>query len=175
MNRDILNNLSLFLAHSLTLEQESAQRLREFADTMSHHHQPALARLFLELAEYSDLHAQEVQAICSAHQLPELKPWEYHWPAEEPPETCDYGRARYDMQPRQALRLMLEQEMNAEKFYADIAEHANDSEVARFATEFAEEERQHAHMLEQRLTRLEATSDRVEPLPDIDPPHQPDA
>lgn len=31
--------------------------------------------------------ALEIAAICEGHSLPQLKPWEFTWPDEEPPET----------------------------------------------------------------------------------------
>ena len=174
MNNDLITDLSLFLAHSLELEQESAERLREFADTMRHHRQQALAALFDELATYSDLHAQEVAAICASHDLPRLKPWEFAWPDEEPPETGAYADLRYEMQPETALGLMIRQETAAADFYADVAARSTDPEIVKYAAEFAAEEREHARLLQARLTTLQREGNTAPPAPDIDPPHQPD-
>ncbi len=175
MTNELVSDLRLFLAHSLELEQESAERLREFADTMRHHQQRALAELFDELATYSDLHAREVAAICEGHSLPHLKPWEFTWPDEEPPETGAYARLRYEMRPETALRLMIEQESAAADFYADVAARSADPEIVKYAAEFAAEEREHASLLQARLAALQQEGSAAPaPAPDIDPPHQPD-
>ena len=155
MNQDLISDLPLFLAHSLELERESAERLREFADTMRHHQQHALAQLFAELAGYSDLHAQEIAAICEGHKLPRLKAWEFTWPGEEPP--------------------MIDQENAAADFYAAVAAQSSDAEIVKHAAAFAQEEREHASLLQARLAALQETgSDAAAPAPDIDPPQQPE-
>lgn len=175
MNKDLISDLPLFLAHSLELERESAERLREFADTMRHHQQQALADLFAELAGYSDLHAREIAAICEGHSLPRLKAWEFTWPDAEPPETSAYASLRYEMLPETALGLMIEQESAAADFYAAVAAQSADTEIVKHASEFAEEEREHARLLQARLAALQETgSDAAAPAPDIDPPHQPE-
>tara|TARA_R110002110_G_scaffold111137_2_gene276819 strand:+ start:14323 stop:14850 length:528 start_codon:yes stop_codon:yes gene_type:complete len=175
VNQDLISDLPLFLAHSLELERESAERLREFADTMRHHQQHALAQLFAELAGYSDLHAQEIAAICEGHKLPRLKAWEFTWPGDEPPETSAYAGLRYEMQPQTALRLMIDQENAAADFYAAVAAQSSDAEIVKHAAEFAQEEREHASLLQARLAALQETgSDTAAPAPDIDPPQQPE-
>jgi rubrerythrin len=175
MKRDVLSDLPLFLAHSLELEQESAERLREFADTMRHHQQAELAALFDELAAFSDLHTQEIAAVCEGIELPRLKPWEFKWPDNEAPETSAYADLHYEMQPEEALRLMAAQEGAAADFYADVAARSPDPEIVKHAAEFAKEERQHAALLHERLAALQASArDAAQPAPDIDPPHQPE-
>ena len=166
MNYDPLSDLSVFLAYSLELEQESAERLREFAGIMEAHHQDTLARTFTELAVYSDRHAAEVARICSSHNLPALKPWEFDWPGDEPPETSGYDAVSYEMTVRQALEAMLEQEQGSAEFYADVAIRTTNAEIREYAMNFAAEEREHARALEQWLKKL---GDDRSP-PDIDPP-----
>ena len=170
MNPQLLNSLPLFLAHSLALELDSSVRLREFADMVAQHNQPSLSALFNELASLSDLHAAEVEAICSARNLPKLHPWEYYWPGNEPPETSSYEQVSYEMRPLQALQLMLRQEHAAADFYSQVAAETENPEIRQFAVEFAEEEQQHAHMLGRRLKQVQASQNPAPPAPDIDPP-----
>ena len=175
MTRELITNLPLFLAHSLELEQESAERLREFADTMRHHQQGELAALFDELAAFSDLHTQEIAAVCEGIDLPRLNPWEFVWPGTEAPETSGYASLRYEMQPEEALRLMAAQEGAAADFYADVAARSPDPEIVKHAAEFAREEREHEALLLERLATLQASATlAAQPAPDIDPPHQPE-
>tara|TARA_R110000823_G_scaffold139607_7_gene269566 strand:+ start:29088 stop:29612 length:525 start_codon:yes stop_codon:yes gene_type:complete len=174
MKPELGSNLPFFLAHCLELEQESAERLREFADTMRHHQQHELAELFDELAVYSDLHTQEIAALCEGLSLPRLKPWEFTWPDNEPPETTGYANLRYEMQPDTALRLMIEQEAAAADFYATVAAQSDNPEIVKHAADFAEEEREHARLLQARLQTLPGPENTTPPAPDIDPAHQPE-
>ena len=54
---------ALFLAHSVALEQEAAQRLYELANTMDVHNNRELQGLLLELAAYSEHHAGDGDTV----------------------------------------------------------------------------------------------------------------
>lgn len=165
-----LDDLPTFLAYSLVLELESADRLRELADAMAQHRKPDIEQVLLQLAAYSDQHGAEVRAICDDFPLPDLKAWEFDWPGAEPPETFDYGALRYEMTPRQLLTLALELEHNTAEFYAEIAQRSADPEISRHAENFAKEELEHVEALSQWLEGLPP------PTPasvDIDPFNQP--
>lgn len=166
-----LNDLATFLAYSLVLELESAERLRELAEAMAQHHKPDIEELLLQLAAYSDKHGSEVQAICGDTPLPDLKPWEFEWPGAEPPETFDYAALRYEMTPRQLLEVALALEHNTADFYADIARRSTDDDIRLHADNFASEELNHAEALESWLQRLPAVGFRRF---DIDPAVEPE-
>ena len=170
-----LNDLPTFLAYSLLLELESAERLRELAEAMAQHHKPDIEQLLLQLAGYSDKHGAEVQGIvqsaCGDTPLPDLKPWDFEWPGAEPPETFDYAALRYEMSPRQLLEVALALEHNTADFYADIARRSVDENIRLHADNFATEELSHAEALEQWLRRLPPEEHRNF---DIDPAHQPE-
>ena len=166
-----LNDLPTFLAYSLVVELESAERLRELAEVMAEHHRPEIEQLLLRLADYSDKHGEEVQTICGDIPLPELHPWAFEWPGAEPPETFDYAALRYEMTPRQLLEVALELERNSAEFYAEIARRATDPEIRQHADNFAEEELSHADALVAWMENLPpAAPQRF----DIDPAHQPE-
>lgn len=76
------------------------------------------------------------------------------------------------MTPRQALRFALSCEIKARAFYLDIAQNAETDEIRRLATEFAEEEEEHANLLEERLKVTDEVGKDWEL--DIDPPHLPE-
>jgi len=172
MSHDPLTELNAFLAYSLSLEEDSVERLEEMADMMAVHHQGDIERLFRQLAEYSKKHADDVLAICGNTELPVLKPWDFIWPGAEPPETCAYASAAYGMTTRQALTNMLMLERNTAEFYQEIAERSPNEDIAKLAQEFANEEISHASAIEEWLQRI---PDGENSYPDMDPPTEPDS
>lgn len=172
MTPNPLEQLPVFLAYSLYLEQESAERLHELADVMLRHNRQELHSLLVKLALYSEQHADEVQAICGDTPLPELHPWEYEWPDMEPPETAGYDSLSYETTTRELLELALQLEQNAADFYDGIASHSTNKEITHHAREFAAEEREHAAALEAWLEKL--PPDAANQPIDIDPPSAPD-
>lgn len=168
MTDQLTSDLGFFLAHSLELESESAERLREVAHVMHAHRQEPLAALFEELAVHSDQHAAEVRAICDEHDLPELTAWEYDWPANEPPETAAYDTVSYESSPREALQAMITLETNARDFYQSVADMTQDETIRKYAALFATEEAEHARLLEARLIALPKAASRARV--DTDPP-----
>ena len=83
--------------------------------------------------------------------LPELAPWEYRWPGFEPPENIDTAGIHYLMTPYQALKLALDNEMNAMAFFEGVATSNSEFRVRSLAEEFAEDERQHVAWMEEWL------------------------
>lgn len=163
-------DLNTFLRYSLELEEESADRLREAAEMMEMHFVPDLERLFLELAEHSVKHCQQIRQICKDRDLPKIAPWDFDWPNAEAPETWEYAAIRYTMTAREILTNMLKVEQSAADFYQNIAKRSTDKAIQTYAREFANEERSHASSLEGWLRRLPEETPRS---PDIDPPPEP--
>jgi len=169
MSMDPASDLSVFLAYSLELERESAERLREGAVIMRAHGQRSAAALLEQLSIYSDRHAEEIAEICEAHALPTLKPWDFVWPDAEPPETCDYASMRYSMSDKEVLESMLGLEERTAHFYRSVGCRSEKSDVQQYAEQFAEEELSHAQALRSMIAAL---STGVHPAPDIDPPRE---
>jgi len=170
VTQDPLTDLNTFLSYSLTLEEESADRLREAAEMMETHFLPDLEKLFMELADHSAKHCQEIKQICENRALPKIDPWDFDWPDAEAPETWDYAAIRYTMTAREILTNMLKVEQSAADFYQGIATQSSDPDITAYAREFANEERSHAASLEGWLRRLPPDKPQV---PDIDPPQEP--
>ncbi len=162
-------SVALFLAHAITLEDEAAERYDELADVMAVHHNEVEA-LFRRMAGYSRLHRDEAQARAAAEALalPPLRPWEFAWPAPESPESAALEHTHYLMDAHQALSLALAAERQAQAFYRQVAETTADSGVRALATEFAEEEAEHARLLEAWLAQHPPSS--ASPGDDLDPP-----
>lgn len=167
-----MTDLDTFLAYSVALEQEAAERHDELADMMDVHHNPEVAATFRKLAGYSRLHAQEVRDHAQGADLPRIAPWDFGWETLEGPETADLGAVDYLMTTRQALRVAMRNERRAHDFYADIARHSPDARVCALAAEFAEEEKGHLELLEQWLAKL--PPDDAASVFDTDPPHMPE-
>ncbi|MEJ8569677.1 ferritin-like domain-containing protein [Elongatibacter sediminis] len=165
-------NLAIFLAHSVALEEEAAEQHDELADMMDVHHNTEVAAVFRKLAHYSRLHAQEVREHAQGQELPRFAPWEFDWGEQSSPEAGGIDGAHYLMTTRHALRLAMKNERRAYDFYHLISQNSPDPEVRDLAAEFAEEEKGHMDLLEK---WLEATPDSAnEARFDMDPPHVPE-
>jgi rubrerythrin len=167
-----MTDLDTFLAYSVALEEEAAERHDELADMMEVHNNPEVAATFRKLAGYSRLHAQEIRDHSRGADLPRIAPWDFGWDAMEGPETADIGDVNYLMNPARALELAMGNERRAHDFYFSISQESPDGAVRALAAEFAEEEREHLALLEQWLARIPESAEE-QPF-DPDPPHMPE-
>ena len=167
-----MTDLPIFLAYSMVMEDEAADRHDELADVMDVHNNPDVAATFRKLAHYSRLHAQEIREHTAGHVLPKIAPWEFEWEDNEPPETADIDEVHYLMNRAQALRLAMENEQRAHDFYADISREAPNVEVRKLAAEFAKEEQEHLDLLVACREKIPESEDET-PF-DPDPAHMPE-
>ncbi len=166
-----MTDLDTFLAYSVALEEEAAERHDELADMMDVHHNPEVAATFRKLAHYSRLHAQEIRDHSEGHDLPRIAPWDFGWETMEGPETADVGEVNYLMTTRQALQIAMANEQRAHDFYSDIGGHSPDEAVRALAGEFADEEKEHLELLREWLKK---TPPEADPPFDPDPAHMPE-
>jgi len=167
-----ITDLDTFLAYSVALEEEAAERHDELADMMDVHNNPEVAATFRKLAHYSRLHAQEIRDHSKGHSLPVIAPWEFGWESMEGPETADVSDVNYLMNPAHALKIATGNEQRAHDFYHDISRGSPDPEVRALAGEFADEEKEHLELLEKWLAETPESADDV-PY-DPDPPNMPE-
>jgi len=167
-----MTDLDTFLAYSVALEEEAAERHDELADMMEVHNNPEVAETFRKLAHYSRLHAQEIRDRSQGSDLPKIAPWDFGWETMEGPETADIADMNYLMNMVQALRVAMGNEQRAHDFYFAISEESPDAEVRAVAAEFADEEKEHLALLGKWLEKLPETAD--EEMFDPDPPHMPE-
>lgn len=163
-----IDSLPEFLAHAITLEDESAQRFDELADALEVHHNGEVVELFRKMAHYSRLHLAEAKERAAGLDLPHLAPWDYKWPDAESPETIEVFDAHYKMTPWHGLSIALESEKRGQAFYADLARTSPNATVREQAAEFADEEAEHVALLENWLTRYAPPGDDW--AEDMDPP-----
>ena len=165
-----MDDLGIFLAHAIQLEDESAQRMDEMAAVMETHHNTEAGALFRKLAHYSRLHLAEVKSKADkeAVDLPHIAPWEYQWPGNESPELAGWEGAHYKMTPHHALRLALESEQAGNAFYREVAEQTKNDKVRSLATEMADEEAEHVSWIEELLLKFPPPPPHWDE--DLDPP-----
>ena len=164
-------DLDTFLAFSITMEEEAAERHDELADVMEAHNNLSVAAAFRKLAHFSRLHAAEVQALAAGRALPQIAAWEFDWEDMEAPETTDPGLVNYLMSTRRALEIAMGNERRAHDFYHALGLRGRSDDIRRTAMEFAAEEAEHVELLQKWLDRL---GDDQGPRFDPDPPHMPE-
>ncbi|MFC1688732.1 ferritin family protein [Pseudomonadota bacterium] len=164
-------DLDTFLAYSVALEEEAAERHDELADMMDVHNNPEVAEIFRKLAHYSRLHAQEIRDHSEGYSLPVIAPWDFGWENMEGPETADISEMNYLMNAHQALKIAMGNEKRAHDFYFEISRDSPDEAVRALAGEFADEEKEHLELLEK---WLESCPEPEEVIYDPDPPHMPE-
>ena len=156
------------LARAYQMELEAQERYSYLAKQMDVHNNAGLAGLFRKLAEVEGIHAQDILQQMQNRDVPLPSSVDYCWQDDEPPESIDLGDVSYIMTPRQALRLALDAERRAQKFFDQLRAATRDKEVERFAAEFAEEEREHVDLVLAELAKFTGSEDG--PRDDMDPP-----
>ena len=169
---DKMTDLDIFLAYSIALEEEAADRHDELADMLDVHHNPGVAATFRKLAHYSRLHAQEIREHAEGRELPVIAPWDFGWEDMEGPETGDIAAVNYLMNTAQALAIAMGNEQRAHDFYHDISQASPAADVRKMAADFAEEESEHLGLLRMWVDRTDESVE--EQLYDPDPPHMPE-
>ena len=167
-----MSDLDIFLAYSVALEEEAADRHDELADMMDVHNNPEVAETFRKLAHYSRLHAQEIRDHSRGANLPVIAPWDFGWEDMEGPETADISDVNYLMSTSHALQIAMGNEQRAHDFYFKISKDSPDGDVRALAAEFADEEKEHLELLEKWL-ESRPDSDQ-EAAFDPDPAHMPE-
>ncbi len=144
-----IDNVETFLALSLLLEYESADRLKELGRTMREQRAERLADLLERLAGYSRKHAEEIHELAEGRILPELVTGDFAWEGLEGPETTAFESVSADMSCDDMLQIALRNEIRGQDFYTRISLESPSEEVRRMAAEFAAEENEHVMLLEQ--------------------------
>lgn len=161
-------DLAEFLAHAYVMEVEAAERYTLFAEQMEVHNNPDVAALFRRLADIEAKHADEIKGRAGELELPEIALGAHRWPDAEGPETADIAEAHYLMSPFHVLRMALNGEERAFRYFDGIAKTAESSEVRALAAEYADEEREHVQEVQKLLANYTEPDEGWEE--DLDPP-----
>jgi len=146
--RDI-DSVENFLALSLLLEYESADRLGELARLMREQQAGQLADLLERLADYSRKHAEDILGRAEGRVLPDLATADFAWEGLEGPETTAFDSVTPEMNRDDMLQIALRNEIRGQDFYTRISLESPDATVREMAAEFAAEENEHVMLLEQ--------------------------
>lgn len=152
--KGMAGNRAYFLARAWSMEVEAVERYSMLADAMEEHNNRDVAELFRKLARIEQLHADQLLAESPAVRPPGLPAGGMLWEeGEEGPETADPGDLHYRMQPYHALKIALECEKRANRFFADYARTVRNPAVRKAAEEMAEEEAEHMRLIEDWIKR----------------------
>jgi len=157
-----------FMARAYAMELEATERYAQFAEQLDAHNNGEVARLFRKLAEIEALHAKRILDEMKWPSIPALPPV-YAWEGPEGPETAPFDSLHYLMQPWHALEIALRCELDAQKYYEDIAASRSPAQVRDAAREMAADEAEHVRLIREWMQRV------PQPKPgwdeDPDPPH----
>lgn len=148
-----MNDIELFLAHAIQLEQDAARRFEDLRHAMHSVGNREVETLFKRLGEFSRRHLDAAMARGGFRELPRLKPDEFEWPGGVTPEAAGWSGVDSMLDELAALELALAGEKSGRDYYAAVAGSTQDPEVARLAREFATEESQHVTELERWIAR----------------------
>ncbi len=143
-----------FMARAYAMEMEAHERYALFAEQLDTHNNREVAKMFGKLAKIEALHAQRILEEMGWPSVPLLPP-AYAWETPEGPETASPDAVHYLMQPMHALEIALRCELQAQKYFEDIAA-ARDvpPAVKKAALEMADEEREHVSLVRDWMKRV---------------------
>ena len=155
-----VHSVTDLLARAIGIEREAADRYAEFARFMQDRGRDELADLFAQLARLEHDHARVIEEWLGEVNPPVPVEAAFHGLESGPPSPAAHEWLLRLMGPRDALAIALSAEQRAQRFFAELAQQADDDGVRRLASELAEEEAEHAARLERVLA--------AEPDPRID-------
>jgi rubrerythrin len=141
-------NVDVFLAYAVRMEQEAALRYDQLADAMSAAGNREAEKIFRKMSKFSQMHYAEARARAGYHDLPALAPDDYQWPGFESPETAAIWATDPLIAKEQALEIALDAESAAHDFYSQVSQKTVDPEVKAVAAEFAAEEGEHVKWMQ---------------------------
>lgn len=169
---DAIETVEEFLAHSVALENEMAERYDELADSLEVHNNPDTAEHFRKLAGFGYKHAEEMKAHAAGKEIPKIAPWDFKWGGGPSPEAASLDGMHYMMTPYHALELARDAEAAAQEFYTQVADGTSNNKVRKLAREFAEEEGEHVVLVNEWIAKLPEPEEGWDEDPD--PPNMPE-
>ena len=140
-----------FMSRAYTMELEAAERYTQLADQLETQDNRDVAMVFRKLAEIEARHAKRILGEMGWPSAPALPP-AFGWEGSEGPETAPLDSLHHPMQPYHALEIALRCELQAQKYFENIASGA--ARVRAAAEEMASEEREHVKLIRDWLSRL---------------------
>ena len=138
-----MTSVEEFLAHSIQLEREAAERYGELADSMDSSGNREVGRLFRQLSEYSRMHMADATARAAFRKIPDITRDNTGWSDFENAETAAIWAADPMIGREQALEIALEAELAGHDYYKSVLDSTDDPEIRALAREFVDEESEH--------------------------------
>lgn len=154
-----------FMVRAYQMELDAEARYTMLAEQMETHNNAAVAELFRKLSRIEGKHAKKILEQMKWKSLPAL-PAAFTWQGFESPEAVPADEPHYLMQPWHALKLALDCELRAQRYFEAIAKEKVPANVREAALEMAEDEREHVRLIEEWIAKV------PEPEPGWD--HDPD-
>jgi len=151
MNPATADAYAAFMSRAYTMELEAAERYTQLADQLETQDNRDVAMVFRKLAEIEAQHAKRILAEMGWPSAPAL-PTAFAWEGSEGPETAPADSLHRRMQPYHALEIALRCELQAQKYFENIASGA--ARVRAAAEEMAAEEREHVKLIRDWLSRV---------------------
>ncbi len=148
---DSFDDMAYFLRHALTLEEDAVDTYETIADCLETHNNEDAATFFREMAAMGQKHADYVARAAIGYSLPRLAPWEFSWCGDRSAEVAVIQECHYLMGVGHALKIVLDAEKNAESFYQSIVSVSTNLQVIAMASGFAEEEKEHVQLIQEKL------------------------
>jgi rubrerythrin len=165
--RPVQGNYAGFMVRAYHMELDAEARYTMLAEQMETHNNAEVAALFRKLSRIEGKHAKKVLEQMKWKSLPAL-PAAFEWQGFEGPESMPADEPHYLMQPWHALKLALECEQRAQRYFESIVKAKVPAAIRKAALEMAEDEREHVRLIEQWIAKV------PEPAPgwdrDPDPP-----
>ena len=135
-----------FMARAYAMELDAVERYAQFAEQLDTHNNRDVAEMFRKLSRVEALHAKRILEEMGWPSVPAL-PVAYAWETTEAPETAPFESLHYLMQPWHALEIALQCEVQAQRYFEQIAAGKAPKQVRDAATEMAAEEREHVRLI----------------------------
>lgn len=142
-----------FMSRAYAIELEAVERYTQFADQLEEHNNREVAAVFRRLAEIEGLHAKHILDEMGWPSMPVL-PVPYTGTEKEGPETAPFDSLHYLMRPYHALEIGLRCELDAVRYFEEIARSSPDERVRKAAAAMAEEEREHVTLMRDWMKRV---------------------
>lgn len=152
--RKRIGSVGLLYAHALRIEQEAAERYREFASHMAEHGNDTLAELFEQLAEFEDEHTYHLARKTAGMTLPKLAAGEHAWLDQGAREPEAHAFVYRMLTPRLALEIALRAEERAKAFFEKVLAEASDGGIREVALDMARDEQAHITRVNEALARV---------------------
>lgn len=148
-----INTVPRFYAHAIAIENEAAERYREFAEHMKDLSRDTAA-LFEQLARDGFEHARGLVDRTRGVRLPQLKSGAHTWLDKGSPLAAAHEWVFRLLSPRDALKVAMHAEQRAKRFFGHVVQTTGDAGVKALAGVFLKEEGEHIARMKRALLKV---------------------